>query len=197
MFCGECGSRYEDQNARFCAECGTPREMEEETTQVVPVVVPAMTPSLAPIGSDRDLLNAQCTNCAYKFDDPDEMFCPECGTRKVIMQPSTQSTVPIVKKVSFAAEPRVSFDAGDDDLFGAPPTSSPAPMQSALIRPTPEINTYQTSNFGYTGSNDTDTTSSGVTPAPVTSSSSTKSFTTSFPGASLATAQMAGLSCTC
>lgn len=160
MFCTECGHRWapdEIATARFCAECGAPRED-------LPPPPAAVSASPAPPAPPAPLSHAHsfsassssgsfssggplsaltptpvaptfappaavvCTSCTEPFANPDAAFCGECGYPR----PATAST------------------ADDGDLFGSASTAyAPPPSASyaAAAYPAP-ANDLSGSSFG-------------------------------------------------
>ncbi|GLE06047.1 hypothetical protein PINS_up015258 [Pythium insidiosum] len=156
MFCGECGHRWapeEIASARFCAECGAPREDPVPVPAPVPAPVaapppPAVSPPPAPTTNShvygsplmRTTLttdstkaapsfsldsapSAACAVCRTPFGESVAQFCGECGT------PRPASAMPVAPQPAAA-----QLDDDDGDLFGAASTTftasapSPAPM---------------------------------------------------------------------
>ncbi|CAK4656913.1 hypothetical protein LEN26_015142 [Aphanomyces euteiches] len=174
LFCGECGSRYEDDTSRFCAECGAPREMDEPVVAPVPQVptpstytAPVVTKSVSfsepliappastyapppqaavsipppqPVVAAPPVPSAKCSACGTPYALATERFCGDCGKPREFSSlppaaapssfnptpappqqfsaPSTYNATPAPVQASPA---RVD---DDEDLFGAPPSSS-------------------------------------------------------------------------
>ncbi|OQR97947.1 calpain [Thraustotheca clavata] len=226
MFCEECGSRYDDPSARFCAECGAPREIIEPVP--APLRAAGAVPSLRNVAPTVVMPSStappKCVQCGTPFVDALEMFCGECGFRRQATAPA-----PVATPVATSA-----ID-DDDDLFGGPP-----PNANSFTGPPPATNSYASPNASFTGlppnaaayaSPNTSFTGpppnansfsspnnsfsgpppiasyyasspnasfigapgSGNNTLPPPEEAPKPAFTTSFPGASLAAAQLAGL----
>lgn len=128
MFCTECGHRWapdEIASARFCAECGTPREdlptpaapgvsappafshSQDSLSSLTPTYV---APTFAPVSPTPAASSTTCSQCFVPFVDPDAAFCGECG------HPRPASASPA---------------RDDGDLFGASSTTYTAPPPAA------------------------------------------------------------------
>ncbi|EQC28681.1 hypothetical protein SDRG_13556 [Saprolegnia diclina VS20] len=199
MFCGECGSRYDDATSRFCAECGAPREMDEVAPAIVaptaaytaptpaytaptptytaptPAYVAPTPPNVAPVPTYEAPMPAYTAPPAAPLLRPTVVVpalapaCVKCATPFVDAAEMFCGECGYRRQASppSAAPTTVSppvVDDDDDDLFGGPaPSSSVAVVPPMASMPPPE----------------------SAAPKPA--------FTTSFPGASLAAAQLAGL----
>ncbi|OQR86368.1 calpain-like protein [Achlya hypogyna] len=223
MFCGECGSRYDDATARFCAECGAPRDDVDITpapAPPVPAARPAPTPAPTPVypppattfsapGPAYSAPAPTYTAPAYSvpgpaYSSPGPAYpapsqpayapgptpsakpptitptlaptCVKCATPFV--DPAEmfcgecgyrrQASPPAATPAPVVASAAVD---DDDDLFGGPPSASASLHAAAPPMAPPSM-------------------ASMPPPEPAEPK---PAFTTSFPGAHLAAAQLAGL----
>jgi hypothetical protein len=119
MFCGECGHRWapdEIATARFCAECGAPREdIPTPTPAPAPTPVPIIA---APSSAAKSITSTNsCSKCFTPFADPSGTFCGECGHQRV---------PPNYSNNSFRNAPGSlgSSSPDDGDLFGISASSA-------------------------------------------------------------------------
>ncbi|GAB9471540.1 hypothetical protein Gpo141_00008746 [Globisporangium polare] len=152
MFCTECGHRWapdEIASARFCAECGAPREdlpapavtvsappafshsqgplSSLTPTYVAPTFAPPVSPAPAPAASPTT-----CSQCFIPFADPDAAFCGECG------HPRPASAAP-------ARDDGDLFGASSTTYTAAPPAASAYTAASAY---SPHPSDLSNSSFG-------------------------------------------------
>lgn len=152
MFCGECGHQWapdEIASARFCAECGAPREDQPPPATAIPAPVNTSAPPVVPhvgattsgYGASSDAYSVaptvkavsfapspapalpavKCSKCLSPYPDSSAMFCGECG------QPRATASVSSAALLD------------DGDLFGnasttatyVPPANPAAPTYSA------------------------------------------------------------------
>lgn len=136
MFCTECGHRWapdEIASARFCAECGAPREDLPATPPANASVgaPPAFSHSQGPLSSLTPTFVAPtfapavpalttspttCTQCFIPFADPDAAFCGECGHPRPVASSTARD---------------------DEDLFGASSTAYAAPPAASAYTAAP------------------------------------------------------------